>query len=187
MTPAHKAALFCFTAFFFLSLASLFLFFPITQKDRNLFHKLSEIPKSENRALTQSRKNVRKDLFFSSLQTRKHVRISSEISNLYFDENRWVEQLNQIQCLIADKDENRGFFVKEITSMEGNYDFHKNLFTAFDVSLNYYESPVNPFFQIPTACQTFLKGVATELTLSISESGPEVKADHFQALINSKN
>lgn len=167
-----------------------FFFFPIREKDRKQYHNLTSVEgKPEKRPpFIQNRRQVRKDLFLDDKGERKQIRIESDSSKLYFqqEKNQFIEELNQIHCLIEDRHEEDKFLIRELVSEEGIYNFSRHKFTSNEVDMALIEVNGNPFMSSAEPLTTLLQGRAKKMTLAFEKEGLELKAHHFKAKVSSE-
>jgi hypothetical protein len=140
----------------------------------------------------QTRSGVRKDIWTSEEgKIRLHYRIESDSSllKLLQLDNRAdiVENLQGIRCWMQDKlyfgsqDTLPMQQVRYLEADEGVYRYHSHQFDAHSVSLSLVRRPGHQLTFDLSPKDAFLKGIAQNITFSISEGTPQFQAEQFRA------
>ncbi len=145
----------------------------------------------------QNRKGVVKEIYFSQEdQTRLHYRIESESSHLTLKPNGHktdlIEKLEKIKCWMQDKVYTTSPGTKMMQQMrfleaeEGIYRYASQQFLAQSVGLSLFrlsghDLPNDLNREIP-----FMRGVAQDVSFSVSGKTPQFQAQHFKALLSNQ-
>jgi hypothetical protein len=142
----------------------------------------------------QQRKDVKKDIFFvQEDQSRLHYRIQSRSSLLTvhprpkekgIDLN---EKLHDIQCAMQEKlyvhGETPMQQIRVLHADEGFYNYSSQTFQAQSVALSLFRLAGQELPQ-EVKVAPFLKGVAEDVSFSVSGKTPSFQAHHFKAQLN---
>lgn len=145
----------------------------------------------------QNRKGVVKEIYFSQEDnTRLHYRIESESSSLTLKPNGrkldLIEKLDKIKCWMQDKLYIASPGNKPMQQMrfleaeDGIYRYASQEFLAQSVGLSLfrlsgYDLPDGLIREIP-----FMRGVAQDVSFSVSGKTPQFHAQHFKALLSNQ-
>lgn len=147
----------------------------------------------------QYRKKVRKDIWFAQDDaSRLHYRIESlgSVLTLIPINNKFniVESLDGIKCWMQDKlyygnkDEIPMQQTRYIEANEGIYQHATQEFVAQGVALSLFRLPGHTLpTQLLDAKKAFLKGIASNVSFSVSGKTPQFQAKQFTASINKEN
>ena len=142
----------------------------------------------------QTRQGVRKDIWFAQEDnTRLQYRIESESSILTLLPNKKkvdiIENLQKMRCWMQDK-----LYLSSQTPMQqmryfdadqGSYQFTTQNFVAHSVNLSLYRLPGFDLPQTYDASSAFLRGIAQDVSFSISGKTPQFQAQQFKAILKS--
>lgn len=144
----------------------------------------------------QKREGVRKDIWFTQEdKSRLHTRIDSQASTLTLlpkdDKVDIIENLEQIKCWMQEK-----LYVTGQTPMQtmryfeadqGTYQYATQRFFAQSVVLSLFRTPGHdlPMKFDPSAA--FLRGIAQDVSFSVSGKTTQFKAQQFKATLRSQN
>jgi hypothetical protein len=143
----------------------------------------------------QTRENVRKDIWYlENGPTRLHYRIESESSLLTLVPTDHkidiIENLQKIRCWMQDKvyanttDQATMQQVRFFEADTGSYQYTTQQFLAQSVALSLFRIPGS---ELPLLCDpktAFLKGIAKDVSFSVSGKTPQFQAQQFKASLN---
>lgn len=143
----------------------------------------------------QVRSGVCKDIWFTQEDSsRLHTRIESDTSHLtLLPRDRKIdiiENLEHLRCWMQEKLSTEGpemQHVRYFEAREGHYQHLSQEFVAETVSLSLYRLPGH-ILPLKTLHSTaFLKGIAKDVSFSISGKTPQFQATDFKASLNQKD
>jgi hypothetical protein len=148
--------------------------------------------KSAYSSASQKRQGVRKDIWYAQTdQTRLHYRIESESSTLTLVPNHQkvdlIENLQKIQCWMQDKlytdpaHQGQMQQMRFFEANEGSYQYATQQFLAQTVALSLYRLPGHELPRTIDQKNSFLSGIARDVSFSISGKTPQFQAQHFKA------
>lgn len=165
--------------------------------------KQQEISNSSSKLVSQNayqtREGVRKDIWTTEANNvRMHYRIESKSSILKLtpreSKMELVENLQGIKCWMQDKllltsESQSGFQgtplqqIRYLEANEGSYRYNTQQFEASSVSLSFLRLPGHVLMFDVGPKDAFLRGIAQNVTFSISEGVPLFQAQNFKASI----
>ena len=145
----------------------------------------------------QHRKGVVKEIYFSQEDnTRLHYRIESESSSLTLKPDGrkldLIEKLDKIKCWMQDKLYTTTPGSKPMQQMrfleaeDGIYRYASQQFLAQSVGLSLFRLPGH---ELPLGLNRdipFMRGVAQDVSFSVSGKTPQFHAQHFKALLSNQ-
>jgi hypothetical protein len=143
----------------------------------------------------QYREGVRKDIWaVQNKDSRLHYRIDSRLSTLSLvpvnDHIDAIETLEDIRCWMQEKLYLTGSHpmqqLRFFSAQSGTYEYKTQKFLAKSVELSLFRLPTH---QIPNKLnmrQAFLKGIAQDVSFSVSGDSPQFHAEHFKATLISQ-
>lgn len=143
---------------------------------------------------TQTRKQVRKDIWISGLgHQRLQNRIESEFSVLTLQPKKnsmqIIEQLQNVQCWSQEKlyTANRAplYQMRFLKAREGTYKYETQTFEASKASLALYKIPGISLTTNLQNHQAFLQGTAEEISFAVQSGIPCFQAHQFKASLSS--
>ncbi len=170
----------------------------VTQKDLSLYCKYLEKQKqlsSQSLAETsrQTREQVQKDIWFSQESaTRLHYKIESQSSELVLvpTKNKFeiIENLRNMKCWMQEKvyDSSSGTPMQQIRFIkadEGVYRYNQQELVANTVSLSLFRLPGSELSTDLPSQKAFLRGIAKDVTLTVSGKTPQFNARDFKATL----
>ena len=150
--------------------------------------------KQEALQTQQLRRDVQKDIWHLSENTRLHYQIQATTSILSFTPSAgnlfMQETMDNIVCLIQEKlYEDRAHHpmqqLKSFHADHGLYDFNNHHFVAETVFLDFYTLPGHDLPKILSPDSAFLKGLAKAVSFTLSDHGPTFHAEKFKAQMHS--
>lgn len=142
---------------------------------------------------TQSRKNVRKDIWISQPNhQRLQNRIDSKSSLLTLTPDKGsteiIEQLQDIQCWSQEKIYSTGrtfsHQLRLLQAEKGNYSYKTQTFEASNASLSLCKIQGLSLPSQPESHEIFLKGTAAHISFAVESGVPLFKADQFNASLS---
>jgi hypothetical protein len=196
----RKTSLIGLSAFGLLAGAWVFQFCILRDADRKLYQSFLDQKEaagsSDSVAASsyQTRQGVRKDIWFAQEDnSRLQYRIESESSVLTLLPNKKkmdvIENLQKMRCWMQDK-----LYLTSQTPMQqmryfdadkGTYQFTTQKFEAQSVNLSLYRLPGHGLPQTYDVSSAFLRGIAQDVTFSISGKTPQFQAQQFKAILKS--
>lgn len=174
----------------------IFASFCSSNEVKNIEEVLTEeiaMPKQEEKYPNkQMRSGVSKDLWISEKGEKRlhhHIESPRSILTAIPHKNRieLVEQMVGMKCYFQEKiEQENGEMVQTIRyieSEEGTYRYTDHNFDAHSVFLALYRAPGESLTTQLNTKDAYLKGVAEEVTLSLSEGSPNFHAEKFKAQI----
>ena len=143
----------------------------------------------------QVRSGVCKDIWFTQEDSsRLHTRIESEISHLTLlpieRKIDIIENLEHLKCWMQEKLSTEGPAMQQVRYFEARQGLYQHLsqeFLANNVSLSLYRLPSHTLPLKTIASAAFLKGIAKDVSFSISGKTPKFQATDFKASLNQKD
>lgn len=162
---------------------------------KNLKAKQETTSSSRNLYSTtnQTRQGVSKDIWFTQEdKTRLHYRIESRSSLLTLvpkeaDNFEVIENLQGIKCWMQDKlyfsDDHHTAMqqMRFFEADEGTYTYTSQQFIAQTVTLSLFRLPGHSLVIDCNPKKAFLKGIAKDVSFSVSGNTPQFQAQHFKA------
>jgi len=154
----------------------------------------SSLSNSTVEAATQTRKQVRKDIWISEPNNQRlQTRLDSETSILTLQPNgshlEIVEDLFDIRCWSQEKAYTSGstpmYQMRFLEAKEGSYKHRTQTFKASNTLLSLYRIPGLFLITNLQHHQPFLSGQAEEVSLSIQHGTPHFEALQFKAALSS--
>jgi hypothetical protein len=151
--------------------------------------------KSLAQTVHQTRSGVRKDIWYAEQsRPRLHYKIVSERSILTLIPSERhkvdiVESLEKIQCWMQDKvydDASQRKVMQQVRYFEantGSYQYSTQQFLAHTVSLSLFRFPGQELPPAIDPAQAFLRGVAKDVSFSVSGKTPQFQAQNFKATL----
>ena len=151
---------------------------------------------SLTQSTTQTRSGVRKDIFFTQDDaSRLQYRIESESSVLTLapinNKMDIVENLHNIRCWMQEKlfdmQTAPSQQIRYLKANEGTYRFSQQQFLANSVALSLFRLPGHTLSTPTSTEKAFLKGLADEVSFSVSGKTPQFVAHHFTASLRQED
>lgn len=163
----------------------------------NAYWEKKQLASSTKQSLSstqQHRKGVRKDIWFAGEDTlRLHYRIESESSTLTlvpigskFDV---IEDLQGIKGWMHDKlyfDGPRKIPMQQVRTFDaeqGTYKYTAQNFLANSVAISLFRMPSHVLPTQTIQDTPFLRGIAQDVSFSVSGKSPQFQAQHFKAIL----
>lgn len=144
----------------------------------------------------QTRQGVRKDIWFAGEDhSRLQYRIESESSLLSFlttgEKVEVVENLENIKCWMQDRlyvEPDAGALqqIRFLQAAQGIYRYSTQEFLAQTVTLSLFRLPGHTLITTSDPKYAFLKGIAKDVSFSVSGKNPHFQAQHFSATFKQK-
>jgi hypothetical protein len=143
----------------------------------------------------QVRSGVCKDIWFTQEDSsRLHTRIESDISHLtLLPRDRKIdiiENLEHLRCWMQEKLSTEGTEMQQVRYFEARNGIYQHLsqeFLAHSVALSLYRLPGHTLPLKTIHSTAFLKGIAQDVSFSISGKTPKFQATDFKASLNQKD
>lgn len=159
--------------------------------------KTREVAKSrEIEGASQKRRGVRKDIWLAQEAGNPlHTRIDSEASTLTLlpvnEKIDIIENLEKIRCWMQDRlFVNNGASSQQMRFFEadaGTYQYTTQQFLAKTVELSFFRLPGHDLAVRVNPEEAFLRGIASNVSFSVSGKSPKFQAERFQALLQSQH
>ncbi len=170
----------------------------VRQKDITAYAQYMEsvqniISTKDAKATHQKRKGLRKDMWLSQdNHTRLHYRIDSAASTLTLIPNDTkldiLENLEGIQGWIQERlyvsDQSPMQQMRFFEATEGTYQYTTQEFLAKSVALSLFRLPGHVLPTLLNHNNAFLKGIAQDVSFSVSGKVPQFQAKRFQATLS---
>jgi len=184
-----KKATFIFLVLLFLS--AYFLFqktLCICPSDKEEFNELVKNTYDSNptsKAVNQKRKNIQKDIYFSSDQDRYHTKITSIASDIELQltnkKIKGAETLYDIEFWMQEKIERSSQKVKYCNAKQGKYFFPSHQFISDEVNLSFFHSKGKSLPEFFNSSEILMKATAKHIFFQLNNKGANFKADHIKA------
>lgn len=139
-----------------------------------------------HKATEQKRIGVRKDIWFSEGEDRLHYRINAPRSLLMAipKQNGYevIEKMEGIECLLQESFSRDGQQLRYFKANEGIYRYANHEFLASSVLVSLFTAGGHDLPDQPSA-ETYMKGLAKQVSLSLGEAHPNFRAEEFKAHI----
>lgn len=143
-------------------------------------------------AMHHHRAEIQKEIWVSSNEeARLHYRITAPRSSMTARRTEsgsysLDETLIDIDCYMHDDMTEKGQRVRYMHADTGCYAYRTHTFTAQRVAMSLAELPGHDLPETPPT-ETFMKGVAKEVVLTLDRSGPHVQARALKATLEGEN
>jgi hypothetical protein len=136
----------------------------------------------------QKRENIQKDIWIGEKLDQRHIRINSNISELFLtlkkDKMDILENLYDIECAIQDKTTASNIqHIRYFTAKNGSYLFRAHKFLANDTSIYFFKFPGKDLPTVLDFKNAYLQGNAQSLSFLLSEKKPCFNVSSFKAKI----
>lgn len=156
-------------------------------------HELASSSSSVSSSTHQKRYGVRKDIWFAGEDNaRLHYRIESDSSILTLLPGKKkldiIENLEKMRCWMQDKllyaDSNPIQQMRYFEADHGSYQYTTAQFVAQSVALSLYRLPGHELPLSYDNKSAFLRGIAEDVSFSVSGKTPQFQAQNFKAILN---
>jgi len=141
--------------------------------------------KSLKKIVNQKRKNIQKDIYFSSGQDRYHTKITSIASDIELrlvnKKIKGTETLHDIEFWMQEKIENDSQKVKYCNAKQGKYFFPSHQFISDEVNLSFFHSKGKNLSDFFTSNEILMTATASHIFFQLNPKGANFKADHIKA------
>ena len=156
--------------------------------------QLAATGKSIPSSAYQAREQVRKDIWYLDGTRRLHYRIESDASTLTLvpmnQKIDIIENLQKIRCWMQDKiyeapgTQTAMQQIRYFEADKGSYQYTTQQFLAQTVTLSLFRTPGVDLPLHTNLSGAFLKGIAKDVSFSVSGKTPQFQAQQFKAIFN---